>query len=507
MMKKFSQPLITAFCLLTLFVLTDNNQKQVFAQTASKSVSPPTVSQPSAGQPPAGGVTDSPSIDAAISQANLLSRAFREASKHIIPATVKVETVLNDGDDMPAGRMFPFDSFPKRRGAPNTGLGTGIIIDAEKGLILTNNHVIADAKEAKVILSDGREYKVLDKKFDRDSDLALLTIHPDSPLTAATFADSDNIDIGDWVLAVGNPFDLESTVSVGIISARWRTMNGVDRGDFLQTDAAINPGNSGGPLINLKGEVVGINTAIVSQSGSNSGVGFAIASNTAHWVARQLAEKGRVDRAYLGIQIAMVDAKRATESGVRPKEGVYVAAANDKTPAKDAGIQAHDIILAFDGRKINSPSELQSVVERSDVDKTHEVTILRDKNTMKMPIKVAIMPEGLRSATQTLLGGQAQFHNDKALGLQLLKMSLENANRYGYEGLEGMIIVNVAKGSLAAQAGLETKMLITKVDGKPVAGTDEYAEARKASSLENGVTLTVQTEKGEQTFVIKQTKK
>jgi len=203
----------------------------------------------------------------------------------------------------------------------------------------------------------------------------------------------------------------------------------------------------------------------------------------------------------------MVDAARAMESGVRPKEGVFVAAANDKTPAKDAGMQAHDIILEFDGRKVNSPSELQSVVERSDVDKKHEVTILRDKNTMKLPIKVAIMPEGLRSGSQTLLGGQAQFYYDKKLGLTLLKMSLENANRYGYEGLEGMVIVNVAKGSLAAQAGLETKMLITKVDGKPVASTDEYIEARKASSLENGITLSVQSEKGEQTMIIKQTKK
>ena len=427
----------------------------------------------------------------AIVQANLLSKAFRDSANRVIPATVKVQTVM---PNIPGRRIFPFDG-PGRM--PNEGLGTGIIIDS-KGTVLTNNHVISGAEEITILLSDGREYKVTDKKTDRDSDLAVLTIEPEEELPSVAFADSDAIDVGDWVVAVGNPFNFESTVSVGIISARWRTVGDIQRGDFLQTDAAINPGNSGGPLINLRGEVVGINTAIVSQTGSNSGIGFALASNTAKWVAAQLKEKGKVERAYLGVKIEMVDAKLAASVGAKPREGVYVNSVNNNTPAKEAGLQAKDIILAFNDRHVNSPTELTSTVERSDLEAEHEVTVYRDNEVITLPIKVAVLPETGGSS-----GAQPALYRDRQLGIIVNLLSPEIAEKYNYQGLNGVAVVDVTPGSLAANAGIKSSMLITHVDDKPVEDTKSYINARNESSLADGIKLTVESEDGQQEIVIK----
>ncbi|MDR1493275.1 MAG: trypsin-like peptidase domain-containing protein [Planctomycetaceae bacterium] len=483
--------------LFVLLVLFEFSEPQCFAQSSNSDAidEPKTI--------PAKAVTSisGADLEAAVSQANLLSQAFRDAANRVIPATVKVETTLRSSDS-PMNRMFPFESPPRRRMIPSEGLGTGIIIDP-KGIVLTNNHVVEDAKDIKVLLSDGREYEVTNRKADKESDLALLTIKPEESLPSVKFANSDTIDVGDWVVAVGNPFNFESTVSVGIISARWRTIGDVQRGDFLQTDAAINPGNSGGPLLNLRGEVVGINTAIVSQTGSNSGVGFAIASNTASWVAEQLAAKGKVDRAYLGVGIEMVDAKRAATVGAKPREGVYVKSVREKTPAKDAGVKANDIILTFDGRNVNSPPQLQSTVERSDLEKEHEITVYRDKEIIKLPIKVAILPKSLLSSG-SVLGDQPAFHRD-ALGLFVI--TLNNSEQYSYESSEGVVVIDVTRGSLAANAGLEKRMLITKVDDKPVKNTDEYIAVRKESSLENGVKFNVESEDGPKEITIKRGKK
>ena len=437
--------------------------------------------------------------DTAIVQANLLSKAFRNAANKVIPATVKVQTIINDGE-VPSRRMLPFDG-PLRR-SPSEGLGTGIVIDP-KGVILTNYHVISEAKEITVLLSDGREYKVTDKKTDKESDLAVLIIEPEEDLAAVQFADSDAIDVGDWVVAVGNPFNFESTVSVGIISARWRTVGDIQRGDFLQTDAAINPGNSGGPLINLRGEVVGINTAIVSHTGSNSGIGFAQASNTAKWVASQLREKNKVERAYLGVQIEIVDAKLATQVGGKPREGVFVKRVNNNTPASEAGMKTNDIILEFNGRPVNSPTELQSTVERSDLEAEHEVTVFRDKKTIKLPIKVAVLPKSFNETGGSVMGGQPAFHRDKELGILVTGLSPYNAEKYGYQGLEGVIVIDVTAKSLADKESITMRMLITHVDDKPVKNTDEYAAARKEGSLDNGIKLTVESEDGPKEFVIK----
>ena len=433
--------------------------------------------------------------ESAVVQANLLSKAFRDAANKVIPATVKVHTVMPQNSSQ--RRMFPFDG-PGRM--PNEGLGTGIIIDP-KGIVLTNNHVIDGAEEITILLSDGREYKVKDRKIDRESDLAVLTIEPEEELPSVQFADSGSIDVGDWVVAVGNPFNFESTVSVGIISARWRTVGSIQRGDFLQTDAAINPGNSGGPLINLHGEVVGINTAIVSQTGSNSGIGFALASNTAKWVAAQLGEKGKVERAYLGVIVDMVDARLAASVGAKPREGVYVSTVSNNTPAKEAGLQVKDIILSFNGHPVNSRTQLQSTVERSDLEAEHEVTVYRDKEVIKVPIKVAVLPQSSPETNRNLLGGQS--HRDSQLGLLVIPLTPDAADKYNYQGLEGVLVMDVTARRLAAGAGIKTGMLITHVDDKPVKDTDSYIEAKRESSLADGIKLTVESEDGRQEIVIK----
>jgi len=249
--------------------------------------------------------------DDAVDQAKSLSRAFRAAAKKVLPTVVTVRTVVKPheekkgepgqnpfkgtpfedlfGDEVPG---FNFD-VPE---TPELGLGSGVIIDAS-GIVLTNNHVVEGADEVVVRLADGRELPATDIKVDARTDLAVLRIKASEPLPAAPLGDSDKLEIGDWVIAVGNPFELEGTVSAGIISAKGRTLGSVGRARFLQTDAAINPGNSGGPLVNLDGEVVGINTAIFSRSGGYQGIGFAIPINLAKWVTPQLIRGGRVERA------------------------------------------------------------------------------------------------------------------------------------------------------------------------------------------------------------------
>lgn len=448
---------------------------------------------------------DSEEVEQAIHQANSLSMAFREASKKVIPFVVKIETTSNAVGDLGVYDMFPFG--PRSRGG-GAGLGTGIIVQPD-GVILTNNHVIEDADKILVILSDGREFDVKETITDKSSDLAILKLNVDEQLPCATFADSDTIEVGDWVLAIGNPFDLESTVSVGIISARWRPLVGVDRGDFLQTDAAINPGNSGGPLVNLRGEVIGINTAIASRTGSNSGIGFANASNTAKWVMQQLLEKGKVERAYLGVGIAAVDAKLAAKLGGKPREGVYVNNVIDKDYAQNNGLKKDDIILAFDGIQVNSPSQLQSIVERAEVDKPHNLKVLRDKQVAELSVRVAhddrqSIFKRLSESAETKRSVASASHADAALGIRLMQMNPEYARQKGFEARDGVVIWNVDSGKRGERAGIKVGMYVNKINDVEIATLDDYIEARKNSSLKDGITLVLQSAEGEKTITMKQ---
>ncbi|MGC4005307.1 MAG: trypsin-like peptidase domain-containing protein [Pirellulales bacterium] len=303
--------------------------------------------------------------------------------------------VRNNGAEQLGGRGdnpfkgTPFeDMFPDmpRGGAQGRvpqkdGVGSGVIISTD-GVVLTNNHVVADADEVTVLLADGREFVATDIKTDPDSDLAVLRLKDAKDLVAAPIGDSDQLEIGDWVIAIGNPFELESTVSAGIISGKGRELGMIRRAKFLQTDAAINPGNSGGPLLNLDGEIVGINTAIASNTGSFNGIGFAIPANHAKWVAAQLTGKGVVERGYLGVGVSQLTPDLARKWNVRPNQGVVVGEVKEGTPAADAGIQEGDVILSVNGHVVATPRDLQEQVERLPFNAKQSIAVLRDGKTM-----------------------------------------------------------------------------------------------------------------------------
>ena len=363
----------------------------------------------------------------AIEQAESLSRAFRAAAAQVRPTVVKVTTTNKPASstdrrsrsDDPLGDIpFPFreffgDDLPGFRGfripnVPRQGLGSGVIIDPS-GIVLTNNHVIAGADEVTVQLGDGREFQVKEVKTDERTDLAVLILDTDETLSAARLGDSDRLEIGDWVLAIGNPFELEQTVSAGIISGKGRSLGSASpnrvertRARFLQTDAAINPGNSGGPLVNLNGEVVGINTAIFSRTGGYQGIGFAIPSNLARWVTPQLIKQGEVARAYLGVIIKDIDASKAEELKLPLGTGVTVEVVGEGSPAEEAGLKLEDVILAFDGQKIGTAADLQELVERSPASSRHELKIQREGKTRTLQVVLKQMrPDFERAMTES----------------------------------------------------------------------------------------------------------
>ena len=340
----------------------------------------------------------------AIAHAKSLSRAFRAAAKRITPSVVTIQTKTNAKPPRAdAPRENPFKGTPledlypeweRRRRQPSSGIGSGVIIDSS-GVVLTNHHVIEGADEVIVRLPDGREFKATDVRADSDTDLAVLRIKVKGKLPAAKLGDSDQLEIGDWVIAVGNPFELESTVSAGIISGKGRTLGRIRRAAFLQTDAAINPGNSGGPLVNLDGEIVGINTAIASSNGGYQGIGFAIPINLAKWVTPQLLKNGRVQRAFLGVSIADVEAKLARRLDVAPYSGVLVQQVFEDTPAAKAGMKEGDLITAFSGVKVRSARQLQLVVERAPLKSIQKVSILRDGKPQSVKVTIEPLPNAL----------------------------------------------------------------------------------------------------------------
>lgn len=270
-------------------------------------------------------------------------------------------------------------------------VGSGVIFDG-KGLVLTNNHVVQDADHVLVRLADGREFKATDIRTDPMSDLAVLRIKDAGMLRAAKLGDSAKLAIGDWVIAIGSPFNLEATVSAGIISGKGRGISQIRRGSLIQTDAAINPGNSGGPLVNLDGEVVGINTAIASRSGGYQGIGFAIPVNRAKWVSRELLDHGSVRRAFLGIRISELLPEEARRLGRPPRSGVHVVRVLPDGPADKAGFKVDDIIVDFAGIIVRRPRDLQDAVEQKPLESKQEVKVYRDGMIATLKVKLGALP-------------------------------------------------------------------------------------------------------------------
>lgn len=456
-----------------------------------------------------------------LEQARSLSLAFRKAAHTILPSVVTIETVVKgreiEGDRLPENPFegtpfedffrdppFRFDRLP-RFVPPQQGMGSGVVIDAS-GVIVTNYHVVARADEVLVRFADGHQVKAKEVRTDPESDLAIVIIDPPTRLTPARWGDSAELEIGDWVLAVGNPFGLESTVSAGIISAKGRDPGANQRKTYLQTDAEINPGNSGGPLVNLAGEVVGINTAIATNTGAFQGVGFAIPSNLAQWVVSQLVSQGSVQRAWLGVAIQPVDAALAKQLGIEPGQGVLIAEVRPGTPAAEAGLQEQDVVLEFAGTPVRKPRDLQEVVERSKPGNRYTMRIVRDRKPMELSVVLKPLPSDLSAS-----GGGQRVERDGApgrgfvseeLGIEVGELTNDEARQLGYENYSGVLITQVKPNSPAERAGLREGMLIMRVGRTKVASVREFAEAMKDQSLSKGVLLHIRTQQGAHFVVV-----
>ncbi len=479
--------------------------------------------------------------DEAVNSARALSQAFRNAASDVLPAVVAIRTVpqvavrtqsdeqesrgeqsdipFREFHGMPFGELFGnhpelrrfFEQMPSNPGLDSPGpraggLGSGVIIDSD-GTILTNNHVVAGAGKVSVQLQDGREFEAVDIHRDTRTDLAVLRIEGASGLTAAKLGDSDSAEVGDWVLALGEPFGLEGTVTAGIISAKGRGLGIAEREDFIQTDAAINPGNSGGPLVNLDGEVVGVNTAISSRSGGNQGVGFAVPINLAKWVADQLIETGSVRRAYLGVVIQPVTHELAQHLGVSARQGVLVTEVMPDTPGAAAGLKDGDVIVEFAGRKMTKPIELQGVVERAEIGSKQPLVVLRDGKRHELSVPIGEQPTdfGRNSLKATRPGERtkptpSQFEN---LGFQVETLSDDVAEHLGFQGQQGLVITEVTPDSPAAEAGLGAGALITHIDRTPVTDVASLREAVEKASAEKGILLRVRNGQGARFVVLK----
>jgi serine protease Do len=465
----------------------------------------------------------------AANSARALSQAFREAAQKVLPSVVMIRHQLameepkgqgdNSNEDMnqsPFGDMMPmlppefrkfFREVPRGprgpgRGFGDTSIGSGVIIDPS-GVIVTNNHVVAGGGKIVVRLHDGREFPASDVKTDPKSDLSILRIKGAGQLVAAKFGNSDQIQVGDWVLALGDPFGLEGTVTAGIISAKGRGLGLAPRENFIQTDAAINPGNSGGPLVDLDGNVIGINTAISSQNGGYQGVGFAISSNLAKWVAQNLTEHGTVRRAYLGVAIQKMNQELAKQFGTKSDQGVVVANVQAKTPAADAGVKAGDVIMDFAGKKVSNPSDLQEIVERCPVGSKQALVVLRDGKPTTLNVTLREQPAnyGLAESESETPGESAAPHYGK-LGVAVVPLTAEVAQKLGVEENGGVVITNVRRGSPAQMAGLESGAVIASVNQKPVKSVADFNKAMEKASLANGILLLVRTSGGTRFVVV-----
>ncbi len=474
---------------------------------------------------PSSRADDSMATAQALLHANALSTAFRHAAEIATPSVVVVRSEVkprrvrgrapggrqgNPFEGTPFEGMFPdglpegFEfNAPEGRMPGRAGVGSGVIV-SDDGLVITNNHVVEGADEVTVELADGREFRAVEIKTDPDSDLAVVKLADARGLPVAKLGDSDKLEIGDWVIAIGNPFELETTVSAGIISGKGRELGSIRRAQFLQTDAAINPGNSGGPLVNLSGEVIGINTAIASNNGGYQGIGFAIPVNLAKWVTGQLIDKGTVERAFIGVQMGPLDRRMADKLGVRDRRGVLVSDVVPESPAAAAGVQPLDVITGFDGRDIEGPRDLQQVVERSEIGQQHSLRVLRDGKPLTLEIAVRPLPTDLTAARPGRGPlpelGQETFYSE-AFGLEVRSKGSVAENAYA--DFEGVLVDRVDPDGLAADAGIGPGMLIRKVGRTPVDSIESFAEAIEQESAADGVVLQIRTPRGNSVVLLK----
>jgi serine protease Do len=455
---------------------------------------------------------------AAAAQAKPAPEGFADLAQKLLPAVVNISTTQTlkeragppgspqqrPGPDIPQFPPgSPFEEFfkdffdrnvprgqrPEAQPRRATSLGSGFIIDAS-GLVVTNNHVIADADEINVILHDDTTLKAEVVGKDPKTDVALLRVKSDKPLSAVQLGDSDQIRVGDWVLAIGNPFGLGGTVTAGILSAHHRDIGAGSYDDFLQTDASINKGNSGGPMFNMNGEVIGINTAIYSPmaTGGSVGIGFAIPSNLAKPVLVQLKDFGKARRGWLGVRIQGVTDEIAESLGLDKPKGALVASVSDKGPAAVAGIQPGDVVLTFDGKDVTDMRRLPRIVAETPIDKSVKVTVWRKKKEQNVDVKVGELQENEQQAAVSpsqQSPATTPGATIKALGLSLANATPDLKQKFSLaDETAGVIVVEVANDSPAMEKGIRPGDVIIEVAQEEVKDSAKVAakidEARKA---------------------------
>lgn len=408
------------------------------------------------------------------------------------PVVVNISTSQNvaveEEQELPEGfRNSPFEEFfrhfldkiPKEN-HKSRSLGSGVLIDSA-GYIITNNHVVAEADEITVRLFDEREFSAKVVGRDSKTDLALIKINTDGGLPAANLGNSDQAEVGSWVVAIGNPFGLEATVTAGIISAKGRMIGNGPYDNFLQTDAAINPGNSGGPLFNLDGEVIGINTAIFSRSGGSMGIGFAIPVNMAKPVIKQLKENGRVTRGWLGVRIQTVTKDLAEALGMENKHGALVASVEPDSPALKAGVKAGDVIVQFNGRDVRRMKELPAVVAQTPVGRSVPMKVFRNGGTKTIHVVIAELQE-TKNGEDPKSPSTTQHKSVSALGLKVEPLTKEMAERLNVpDGAKGVVVTEVSKKGIAGDSEIRPGDVIVEIDRRSVHSLADFKKATKNS--------------------------
>ena len=433
----------------------------------------------------------------ALAEVKMIPSTFADVVDKAAPAVVNIsteKTVKSTGVPFRGGPGDPFQEFfekffggrPPMGDHKETSLGSGFIVDPS-GLIITNNHVVEDADDIKVNMSDKKEYEAKILGRDPKTDLALIKIEGNGSFPYLKLGDSSAVRIGDWVVAIGNPFGLDQTVTSGILSARGRAIGAGPYDDFLQTDASINPGNSGGPLLNLDGEVIGINTAMV-RGGEN--IGFAIPANMAKSIVAQLRDKGKVVRGWLGVMIQKVTPELAKSFNLDTENGALVADVTPSSPADEAGLKRGDVIVKFNDRDIKEMSELPTVVADTPVGGTAKVTAIRDGKTKTFSVKIGELKDDE--------AGPMAPAESNDLGLNVQDLTPEMAQRLGLSETEGVVITGMSDDSPAAGSGLKPGDLIVEINRESIKNVSDYN--RVVRDVEKGETVLFLIKRGPNTL-------
>ncbi len=464
-----------------------------------------------------------------VNSAMELSKAFRTVHNALKDAVVNINTTkkitVTKGkipDEMrkmlphgmlPPG-MDPEDLDPEGHGGIIGGTGSGVIVSAD-GYILTNNHVVDDADEITVSINEGGELKAKIIGRDAKTDLAVIKVDA-TKLAYAKLGDSDSLDVGDWVLAFGSPFGFEQTMTQGIISAKGRQVNiigmnrpelrGLTYENFLQTDAAINPGNSGGPLVNLKGEVIGINTAIASRSGAYNGIGFSIPSNDARYIMDSLIKNGKVVRGYLGVMIGDVrDAQiraQARKDGFTGDKGVLITGIQADSPGGKGGLKLGDVITAINAKPVETLTQLRTAVARTEPNSKITMTVFRQGKSLDLTFAVGTQPDSAIASAGEEDAPVAPGKFDSAdLGLSVRELDAKTAKKYKLETGKGVLVTEVDPKGLAAEMGVQPGDVIMSIDHADVKSAKDFSAALAKTKLSEGVQLNVRAADGSERLV------